>query len=110
MIAIRGGDWNDVVPKARLNYIMGNPPFVGFKFDVESQKNDMKAVFSGDIKPALLDYVCCWYKKTADYIQGTRIEVAFVSTNSVTQGQMAGDLWSLLISKYRISINYAWRI
>ena len=102
-------DWESVVPKRELNYIMGNPPFVGFKFASKEQKGDMQAVFSGEIKPALLDYVCCWYKKASEYIQGTRVEVAFVSTNSVTQGQMAGDLWSLLLKAYNLTINFAWR-
>ena len=101
-------DWEDVVPRCELNYIMGNPPFVGFKFASKEQKGDMQAVFSGEIKPALLDYVCCWYKKASEYIQGTRVEVAFVSTNSVTQGQMAGDLWSLLFKAYNLTINFAW--
>lgn len=102
-------DWNDVVPKERLNYIMGNPPFVGFKFATASQKDDMKYVFADAIKPALLDYVCCWYKKAAEYIQSTACEVAFVSTNSVTQGQMAGDLWSFLLNAYHVVINFAWK-
>lgn len=101
-------DWNSVVPKHELNYIMGNPPFVGFKFASETQKQDMKTVFT-EVKPALLDYVCCWYKKAAEYIQGTKCEVAFVSTNSISQGQMAGDLWSILLKEYEISINFAWR-
>ena len=101
-------DWNSVVSKYELNYIMGNPPFVGFKFASETQKQDMKAVFT-EVKTALLDYVCCWYKKAAEYIQGTKCEVAFVSTNSVSQGQMAGDLWSFLLKEYGISINFAWR-
>lgn len=101
-------DWERIVSKHELNYIMGNPPFVGFKFAGETQKEDMKLVFS-ETKPALLDYVCCWYKKAAEYIQGLKCEAAFVSTNSVSQGQMVGDLWSLLLKKYSISINFAWR-
>ncbi|MCD8006928.1 MAG: methylase [Oscillospiraceae bacterium] len=102
-------DWETVVPKTELSYIMGNPPFVGFKFASADQKSDMQAVFANDIKPALLDYVTCWYKKAAEFIQGTQCEVAFVSTNSICQGQMAGDLWSLLLEKYSIKINFAWR-
>ncbi|MCM1563864.1 MAG: N-6 DNA methylase, partial [Clostridium sp.] len=100
--------WESIVPKQELNYIMGNPPFVGFKFASEIQKEDMKFVFA-ETKPALLDYVCCWYKKAAEYIQGSKCEAAFVSTNSVSQGQMAGDLWSLLLKKCPISINFAWQ-
>lgn len=101
-------DWESVVSKHELNYIIGNPPFVGFKFASETQKKDMKTVFV-EVKPALLDYVCCWYKKAAEYIQDSECEVAFVSTNSVSQGQMAGDLWSFLLREYKISINFAWR-
>ncbi|MGI6014397.1 MAG: DNA methyltransferase [Oscillospiraceae bacterium] len=102
-------DWESVVPKDKLSYIMGNPPFVGFKFASGSQKNDMKTVFANDIKPALLDYVTCWYKKAAEYIQNSNCEVAFVSTNSICQGQMAGDLWTLLLQKHSLKINFAWR-
>ena len=101
-------DWESVVPKHKLNYIMGNPPFVGFKFANKAQKSDMQEVFAKSIKPALLDYVCCWYKKAAEFIQETTCEVAFVSTNSITQGQMAGDLWSVLLTKYSVVINFAW--
>jgi hypothetical protein len=100
-------DWNDVVPKEKLNYIMGNPPFVGFKFASASQKEDMQIVFSKEIKPALLDYVTCWYKKAAEFIQETKIETTFVSTNSVSQGQMVGDLWTYLLERYHITINFA---
>lgn len=101
-------DWETVVPKNELNYIMGNPPFIGFKFADKDQKKDMQEVFGKEIKPALLDYVCCWYKIAAEYIQGTQSQVAFVSTNSITQGQMVGDLWSLLLEKYNIHIDFAW--
>ncbi len=101
-------DWQSIVSKHELNYIIGNPPFVGFKFAGVTQKQDMKLVFSGT-RPSLLDYVCCWYKKAAEYIQDSKCEVAFVSTNSVSQGQMAADLWSVLLKKYSISINFAWK-
>ena len=101
-------DWADVVPKEKLSYIMGNPPFVGFKFASKEQKEDMKFVFHDSIKPALLDFVCGWYEKASNYIQDTKCEVAFVSTNSISQGQMAGDLWSHLLEKYKIHINFAW--
>ena len=101
-------DWESVISKDKLNYIMGNPPFVGFKFANSEQKKDMQEIFGKEIKTALLDYVCCWYKLASEYIQGTHCQVAFVSTNSITQGQMVGDLWSLLISKYNIHIDFAW--
>ena len=70
-------DWETVVPKNELSYILGNPPFVGFTFQSAEQKKDMQAIFPG-VKN--LDFVTAWYKKAAEYIQGTTIEVAFVST------------------------------
>lgn len=95
-------DWNDVVDKHSLNYIMGNPPFVGFTFMDDKQKEDMLYIFPG-VKN--LDFVCGWYKKASDYIQGTTIEVGFVSTNSITQGETVGRLWERL----NVKINFAYR-
>jgi type I restriction-modification system DNA methylase subunit len=101
-------DWNDVVPAEKLNYIMGNPPFVGssIKSKAEQQKKDKENVF-GNAKAGKLDYVACWYKKANDYIQNTRIKVAFVSTNSITQGEQVRPLWEeILTDTY---INFAYR-
>ncbi len=95
-------DWNDVVPKQKLNYIMGNPPFVGFTYMTAEQKADMQTVFPG-VKN--LDYVAGWYKLASDFIQGTRIECAFVSTNSITQGETVARLWDFL----NIKINFAYK-
>ncbi|WP_165046345.1 DNA methyltransferase [Adlercreutzia sp. ZJ138] len=100
-------DWNDVLPAEKCSYIIGNPPFVGFKFATTSQKEDMRSLFGQQAK--LLDYVCGWYKKAASYIQGQQIHVAFVSTNSVSQGKMAADLWSVLMGQDGIVINFAYR-
>ena len=77
-------DWNDVVPKEKLDYIMGNPPFAGYKYQNYEQKEDIKVVF-GEKKN--LDYVAAWYKKATDYMKDTKIESAFVSTNSIAQGE-----------------------
>jgi len=93
-------DWNDVVPQAQLNYIMGNPPFVGFSMMTASQKDDMQSLF-GNIKN--LDYVAAWYKKASDYIQNSHIECGFVSTNSISQGETVARLWPLL----NIKIDFA---
>lgn len=95
-------DWESVVPKYQVNYIMGNPPFVGFTYMTESQKADMQIVFP---KAKNLDFVCAWYKIASDYIQGTRIECGFVSTNSITQGETVSSLWRFL----NIRINFAYR-
>lgn len=95
-------DWESVVPKKKLNYIMGNPPFVGTKYQSLSQKEDILK-----ISPILknLDYVTGWYKKAVDIIKDTRIECAFVSTNSITQGEQVAPLWKLLDT----NINFAYR-
>lgn len=95
-------DWETVVPKTSLDYIMGNPPFVGFTFMESEQKDDMQNIFPGTKN---LDYVSCWYKLANDYIRDTLIECALVSTNSITQGETATALWSKLDCK----INFAYR-
>ncbi len=95
-------DWNDVVDKENLDYIMGNPPFVGFSMMTRSQKDDMQGIF-GDVRN--LDYVSAWYKKASDYIADTRIECGFVSTNSISQGETVARLWPLL----KVRINFAHR-
>ena len=102
-------DWESVVDKTKLNYIMGNPPFVGGKLMSSSQKADMVHVFGKKWKNlGNMDYVCCWYKKAADYMKGTQIEAALVSTNSITQGQAVASLLGIMLEN-GIVINYAWR-
>ena len=96
-------DWESVVPKERLNYIMGNPPFHGFTFMTASQKEDMQKLFP-DVKN--LDFVCAWYKKASDYIRDTHIEVAFVSTNSIVQGETVSRFWQFMNGDI---INFAYR-
>lgn len=91
-------DWNEVVPSTELNYIMGNPPFVGKKEQSNSQKTDMKVVFGNKLAGiGKLDYVTAWYKKTVDYIKKKPILTAFVSTNSITQGEQVPVLWPVLL-------------
>jgi hypothetical protein len=98
-------DWENVVPKDQLSYIMGNPPFLGFTYMTQEQKQDM-ALYT---KAKNLDYVCVWYLKAAELIQNTTIQAAFVSTNSITQGETVAVLWSLLLSNFDIQINFAYR-
>lgn len=89
-------DWEDVVPKEKLNYIMGNPPFVGARLMDSFQKDDVNLIFDGWKNSGNLDYVCCWYKKAADFMNGTAIRSALVSTNSVSQGESVANLWKPL--------------
>ena len=91
-------DWESVVPKAQLNYIMGNPPFVGKKERTPSQTQDLIATVGAEIKGVgNLDYVTGWYVKAAEYMCRTNITAAFVSTNSITQGEQPPILWSRLL-------------
>ncbi len=90
-------DWETVVPKNELNYIMGNPPFVGARLMDKEQKEDLISVFGQKWKNAgNLDYVSCWYKKASDLMVGTKIRTALVSTNSVSQGDCVSTLWKPL--------------
>lgn len=101
-------DWNDVVPASRLSYIMGNPPFVGTKLMNTNQKDDVKCVLEKYNNYGTLDYVACWYAKSCDYIEGFNICCAFVSTNSIVQGEQVAPLWKALFER-NISIDFAYR-
>ena len=102
-------DWNRVVHKSELSYIMGNPPFVGLSLRTEHQQEDMATIFTNNDRAGRLDYVAAWYKKASCYIEGSKIEVGFVSTNSIVQGEQAPILWSDLFSNHNIVINFAYR-
>lgn len=108
-------DWNDVCPKKDMDgqeyeiYICGNPPFAGKKEQTVQQKKEINLIFDGVKNASVLDYVCCWYRKSADYIVNQRnSRTAFVSTNSITQGEQVDVLWSDLIEK-GVKINFAHR-
>ncbi len=102
-------DWENVVSKNDLYFILGNPPFIGMKEQKPEQKADMEMVFANIKGTGVLDYVTAWYLKAAQYIQNTKIKVAFVSTNSICQGEQVGLLWSLMFNKYKIKIHFAHR-
>lgn len=120
-------DWNDVVSAEQVDYILGNPPFVGKQYQNPEQKADMELIFSGVKGAGVLDYVTAWYLKTVQYLRGNdkaagmldglfgktegpgdRVKVAFVSTNSITQGEQVGVLWSELL-RLGVKIHFAHR-
>lgn len=102
-------DWNDVCPREELDYIFGNPPFVGARLMTAEQKKDMTDVFGAKWKNVgELDYVACWYKKAADMMTGTQIRTALVSTNSICQGESVGNLWRPLMES-GVHIDFACR-
>ena len=99
-------DWESVVPKEKLNYIMGNPPFVGQAMRSKEQTEDLKEVFAPSKDYGKLDYVTGWFKKAAELIKGTNTEAAFVSSNSICQGEMVNLFWQQLLNK-GLLINFA---
>jgi len=102
-------DWQEVLPAEQCHYVLGNPPFVGAKYQTAAQRADMAAV-AGDVHGhGLLDYVAGWYLRAADYIQGTRVKVGFVSTSSITQGEQVGVLWNALYTRFGVKILFAHR-
>lgn len=100
-------DWESLVTKNELSYIIGNPPFIGKQVQKAEQKSDMELVFSNAKGSGTLDYVSAWYLKAAQLIQNTKIKTAFVSTNSISQGEQVGVLWQILFNQYNIKIHFA---
>jgi hypothetical protein len=92
-------DWNEVIPAERVSYILGNPPFVGAKFMSDEQRADVALVFDGMKNSGLLDLVTAWYVKAARMMRDTAIRCAFVSTNSICQGEQVGALWSWMLAQ-----------
>ena len=107
-------DWESVVPKDKLNYIMGNPPFVGYSLQNKGQKEDILSVYVDEKGKSYktagkIDYVSGWYFKAAQLMQGTDIRTAFVSTNSITQGEQVAGVWKPLYDRFGIHIDFAHR-
>ena len=107
-------DWESVVPKEKLSYIMGNPPFVGYSLQSNPQKQDIQAIYVDSNGKTYKtagknDYVSCWYFKAAQLMAGTNIRTAFVSTNSITQGEQVASVWKPLYERFRIHIDFAHR-
>ena len=104
-------DWESVVPRDKVDYIIGNPPFVGASMMTAKQKAEAVAVFGKGKRVNSIDYVGAWYHKAAQFIalKGKAIHAAFVSTNSITQGEQVAALWKKLLEVYNIHIDFAWR-
>ena len=107
-------DWESVVPKEKLNYIMGNPPFVGYSLQSKEQKSDILSIYVDEKgKPyktaGKIDYVAGWYFKATKLMIRTEIRTAFVSTNSITQGEQVAGVWKPLYDRFGIHIDFAHR-
>lgn len=101
-------DWNEVLPAAECTHVLGNPPFVGKRFRTDEQSKDLERIWKGVAGNSKLDYVTCWYRRAVEYIEGTSITVAFVSTNSITQGEQVPIIWPALF-KAGLKIHFAHR-
>jgi len=114
-------DWQSLIEplpwekeEPNFHFILGNPPFVGKHLQNENQKKDLELIFSGVKGAGVLDYVTAWYIKAAQYLKifnfdKEEIKCAFVSTNSIVQGEQVGLIWNELFSKYHIKIHFAHR-
>jgi hypothetical protein len=102
-------DWENVVAKNELSFILGNPPFIGSKIMKQNQRDQIVKQFDNADGSGVLDYVTGWYVKAAKFIQGTKIKVAFVSTNSIVQGEQTSILWGQMLNKYKIKNHFAHR-
>ena len=105
-------DWETVVPKDRLNYIIGNPPFLGYSLQSPKQKADLLSVYVDETgKPyktaGKIDFVSAWYFKASQIMQNTSIRTALVSTNSITQGEQVASVWRPLYERFGIQIDFA---
>lgn len=107
-------DWREVLPPADNVKIMGNPPFVGYTYQSKEQKEDIASIWRDEKDKQYkatgkIDYVACWHFKAAEYMQGTQVQTAFVSTNSITQGEQVVTIWRPLMERFGVSIDFAWR-
>ncbi len=107
-------DWESIVPKHQLSYIMGNPPFVGYSLQSKEQKNDILSIYVDENREPYktagkIDYVSGWYFKAAQFMTGTSVRTALVSTNSITQGEQVAGVWKPLYDRFGIHIDFAHR-
>ena len=100
-------DWNEVVPKEKLDFIFGNPPFIGYAYQTKEQKDDLAALMKGFGKN--IDYVAGWYYKASEMAHNTNIRCALVSTNSITQGEQVAAIWKPMFEKFGIHFDFAYR-
>jgi hypothetical protein len=102
-------DWNDLLPAERCSYVLGNPPFVGAKLQSEHQRAQVRTLARLGRSGGTLDYVAAWFIKAGEYAQGNHPRIAFVATNSITQGEQVAQLWPVLFHRSRLEIAFAHR-
>ena len=111
---IRGGDalefdWAELLPPGECSYVLGNPPFVGAKFQSTAQREQVRNIAALGRSGGTLDYVSAWFIKAGEYVQQSTAQIGFVATNSITQGEQVAQLWPLLFDRYKLDITFAHR-
>jgi hypothetical protein len=102
-------DWNELLPAERCSYVLGNPPFVGAKYQSEKQRAQVRGIARLGGSGGTLDYVAAWFIKAGEYVQGGSPSIAFVATNSITQGEQVAQLWPILFHRHRLEFAFAHR-
>ena len=102
-------DWNDLLPSGECSYVLGNPPFVGAKFQSQAQREQVRHIAALGKDRGTLDYVTAWFIKAGEYVQQGAAQIGFVATNSITQGEQVAQLWPILFDRYKLDIAFAHR-
>ena len=102
-------DWNDLLPSGECSYVLGNPPFVGAKFQSPAQREQVRHTAALGKSGGTLDYVTAWFIKAGEYVQQGAAQIGFVATNSITQGEQVAQLWPILFDRYKLDIAFSHR-
>lgn len=102
-------DWNEVLPAQQCSFVLGNPPFVGAKYQSPQQRAQVRRLANLGGSGGTLDYVCAWFVRAGEYLQSSRARLGFVATNSITQGEQVAQLWPILFDRYGLEISFAHR-
>ena len=102
-------DWNDLLPSGECSYVLGNPPFVGAKYQSPAQREQVRHIAALGKSGGTLDYVTAWFIKAGEYVQQSTAQIGFVATNSITQGEQVAQLWPILFDRYKLDIAFAHR-
>ena len=102
-------DWNDLLPFGECSYVLGNPPFVGAKYQSPAQREQVRHIAALGKSGGTLDYVTAWFIKAGEYVQQSTAQIGFVATNSITQGEQVAQLWPILFDRYKLDIAFAHR-
>ncbi len=102
-------DWHDLLPSDACSFVLGNPPFVGAKYQTQEQREQVRRLAALEKNGGTLDYVCAWFLKAGDYRKGSDARIGFVATNSITQGEQVAQLWPILFGRCKLEIAFAHR-